>query len=242
MISFVIPAKNEEKYIAGCLHSIYKQTAPEPIEIIVVDNASTDSTEALIRRLFPQVTVVYEGRPGTNRARQTGFAHSRGELICFLDADTRLPPWWLEKLLASFQKNDRIVAVSGPYRFYDFPWYWNLLNELFMFLILTPFVRILELTGGGAQMMGGNMVIKRSALRQIGGFNTSLKFYGDDSLTALQLRRIGRVIFSARFCIYSSARRYLARGVMKTSAMYILNYFWILIKGRPYHEEAEIIR
>lgn len=242
MISFVIPAKNEERYIVECIRSIYAQQIAVPIEIVVVNNNSTDATEAVVKSNFPDVAVIFELTPGTNHARQAGFEQAKGEIVCFLDADVRLPSGWVERIIKTLRSEERIVAVSGPYRFYDFPWYWNMLNEMFLYLVLAPFFTIVEFFQIGAQLVGGNMAIKKSALTQIGGFNTSLKFYGDDSMTAMQLRTLGRVVFSRRYCVYSSARRYTAEGIVRTTSKYILNYFWILFRGRPYHEEADVVR
>ena len=80
-ISFVVPAYNEEGYIAHCLRSILKETAGSKcnIEIIVVNNAGTDRTSE-IAGSFPGVRVVDEYRKGIVRARQAGFLASIRDL------------------------------------------------------------------------------------------------------------------------------------------------------------------
>ena len=72
-LSFVVPAYNEEAYLADCLDSILSQTRPLsiPTEIIVVNNASTDGTAAILER-YPGVILVDEPRKGLTHARQAG--------------------------------------------------------------------------------------------------------------------------------------------------------------------------
>ena len=67
-ISIVIPAYNEEKYIGDCLRSIVATRTDEILEIIVIDNASTDDT-AMVAQQFPGVHVVHEPQKGLTRAR-----------------------------------------------------------------------------------------------------------------------------------------------------------------------------
>jgi glycosyltransferase involved in cell wall biosynthesis len=80
LISVVIPALNEEKYIGRCLASLRAQTHPRELyEIIVVDNASTDRTSEIARGLGAQV--VHEPRRGVGWARHRGAREARGEII-----------------------------------------------------------------------------------------------------------------------------------------------------------------
>jgi len=97
-ISFVVPAYNEETYLPDCLDSILAQTRDLPagsVEIIVVNNASTDRTRE-VALSYPGVQVVDEPRKGLTHARQAGFAASTGELIANVDSDSRLTPGWVD--------------------------------------------------------------------------------------------------------------------------------------------------
>ena len=76
-ISLIIPAYNEEAYLPACLDAAMAHVADKAIEIIVVDNNSTDGTRDVIER-FPGATYAFEGRKGITRARQRGFLASRG--------------------------------------------------------------------------------------------------------------------------------------------------------------------
>src|SRR5258708_27764562 len=94
-ISFVIPAYNEEGYIQKCLDAIIRETkGRDDMEIIVVDNNSTDRTSEIVSE-YPGVRLIHEARRGANRTRETGFQTSRGELVAFVDADTEMPHGWV---------------------------------------------------------------------------------------------------------------------------------------------------
>ena len=112
-ISLVIPAHNEEKYLPGCLESI----APHVnrfLEVIVVDNASTDATAQIARR-FEFARVIHEPRKGLLWARQRGFLESRGDHLAYMDADCRMPQAWADIVQREFSTYPNLVALSGPF-------------------------------------------------------------------------------------------------------------------------------
>jgi len=90
MLSIVILAYNSQKYIKACLNSVFSQSAKD-IEVIVVDNASTDGTQALVREGYPRVRLI-ENRSnlGASRARNQGIECSVGEWILAMDSDVVL--------------------------------------------------------------------------------------------------------------------------------------------------------
>ena len=90
-LSVVIPAYNEEKFIGECLQSIFHEIEGKnyDLEIIVVNNASTDNTRDIVAS-HPKVKLVDEPDKGLVKARRAGFLASKGELIANLDADTRV--------------------------------------------------------------------------------------------------------------------------------------------------------
>src|ERR1700735_3878627 len=99
-LSFVVPAYNEETYLPACLESILAQTSGmgDAVEIIVVNNASSDRTREVALG-YPGVRVVDEPRKGLTHARQAGFAASTGDLIANVNSDSRLTPGWVSKVL-----------------------------------------------------------------------------------------------------------------------------------------------
>jgi glycosyltransferase involved in cell wall biosynthesis len=85
LISVIVPVYNGEAFLAEALESIVCQ-AYTPLEIIVVDDGSTDGTAKVAAR-FPQVRYLYQTNRGPARARNAGLAQAQGQVITFLDAD-----------------------------------------------------------------------------------------------------------------------------------------------------------
>jgi glycosyltransferase involved in cell wall biosynthesis len=104
-VSVVIPARNEAGYVTRALESIAAQTwAAEGIEVIVVDNASTDGTAQAVlafkaRAPRPALRVVTEPRLGTAAAKNRGAHEARGRIVLFLDADSRAAPRLVEAIV-----------------------------------------------------------------------------------------------------------------------------------------------
>ncbi len=125
-LSVVIPARNEEQYVGAALASVAAQTWPlERLEIVVVDNGSTDATAEVVRAFqaaHPQLTIqlVDEPRAGVAQAKNRGASAARGEWLLFLDADSRMAPDLAERVVAWGRKgypagSIRIVADSQDY-------------------------------------------------------------------------------------------------------------------------------
>jgi len=94
-VSIIIPAFNEEKYLLRTLRSVDAQTLdPSHMEVIVVDNASTDRTAEVCQSFFEETPIPHlllkESIRSPGRARNTGAAEAGGEILLFLDADSTL--------------------------------------------------------------------------------------------------------------------------------------------------------
>jgi len=109
-ISLIIPARNEEKRIGRLLESVRKQTLL-PDEVIVVDNASTDST-AKVAKEYGAI-VVYEPVTIRGKALNTGFQASKGDILAISGADWVLDSEWLKFLYGAINAKDNVGAVAG---------------------------------------------------------------------------------------------------------------------------------
>jgi glycosyltransferase involved in cell wall biosynthesis len=234
-LSFVIPAYNEENYLPACLESILAQTATiaQPTEIIVVNNASSDRTREIALR-YAGVTLVDEPRKGLTFARQAGFAASTGELIANVDSDARLTPGWVEEVLKSFREDADLVALSGPVVFYDLAPVQRFSVQIFYGLAFLIYILNRYIFRAGSMVQGGNFVVERKALESIGGFNTAISFYGEDTDIARRMNRVGKVEFTFRLKMFSSARRLKNEGMFRIGMRYTINYLWTTFRKRPF--------
>jgi glycosyltransferase involved in cell wall biosynthesis len=110
-LSVIVPVRNGERTIAGCVESILRGDFPDSArEVIVVDNGSTDRTARLLER-YPIIRLS-EPRRGPSNARNRGIEASRGNILAFIDADCVATPGWLRALTAAFA-DARISGVAG---------------------------------------------------------------------------------------------------------------------------------
>ena len=114
LISALIPAYNAERYLSEAIESVLAQTC-RPVEIIVVDDGSRDSTGA-IARSYPDVRYVYQSNQTPAAARNTGLANSTGELIAFLDADDYWPPHYLMEQVERLAGQPELGCVVGRWQ------------------------------------------------------------------------------------------------------------------------------
>ena len=242
-LSFVVPAYNEEAYLPACLESILKQTQglDELVEIIVVNNASTDRTRE-VALSYPGVRVVDETRKGLTFARQAGFTASKGELIANVDSDSRLTEGWVKRVLAEFAADDKLVALSGPFVYYDLTPTQCISVRIFYAAAFLVYILNRWVLRAGSMLQGGNFVLRRDALEKIGGFNTSIAFYGEDTDIARRMNAVGRVKFTFDLKMFSSARRLKKEGMLRIAGRYTINYLWTTFRKKPFTEEYIDIR
>ena len=226
-ISLIIPAYNEERYLTACLESVLRNAATQLFEIIVIDNASTDQT-AKIATSFSGVRVVREEQKGLTRARQRGFTEARGDILAYIDADTRLPLGWIEQVLTEFRREPNLASLSGPYIYYDLDPFQQLLIKFYWSILAWPSYLII-----GYLLVGGNFAIRKEVLTKMNGFDTSIEFYGEDTNIARRAKSFGLVKFKLSFFIYSSARRLKGQGFIKTAWLYIVNFLSEVLRQKP---------
>lgn len=119
LVSIIIPCYNAERWVAETLESCLAQTY-RPLEIIVVDDGSTDGSLSIIEQYAQQHPDMIQYETGPNRggcaARNRGFAHSNGEYVMFLDADDLIAPETIAALVERLEQPGLVVAAC--------PWHW----------------------------------------------------------------------------------------------------------------------
>jgi GT2 family glycosyltransferase len=112
-VSIIIVNWNGQQYLKTCLPVLFKQ-AYKSIEVIVVDNASTDDSVSYLQTEFPQVKIVQNSENlGFAEANNKGYQHATGEYILFLNNDTQVTSSFLIELLAVFRQDPQIGAAQS---------------------------------------------------------------------------------------------------------------------------------
>ncbi|HRX79855.1 MAG: glycosyltransferase [Planctomycetaceae bacterium] len=169
-ISVIVPAYNNKRYIRRALDSIFEQNY-ENVEVIVVDDGSTDGTGDVLREFSDRIHIVRQQNAGSAAARNRGLQEATGEYIAFLDADDWFLPGKFQKQVQILNTNPglgavhsgwKIVAADGDFRRLVEPWHDAPKLNLTAWLISKP-VRL------------GSMLIRREKLDAIGNFDPELR-------------------------------------------------------------------
>lgn len=236
-ISVVIPAFNEEAGIAACLSSLIEQDYAGRVEVIVVDNASTDATADIARAYGARV--IHEPVRGVCHARQRGTEAATGEIVVSTDADTTFAPTWLSQIEATLRAQPTLVATCGPCWFVDGPWWSAPYTRTLFGITAWVYRRISRVLYASAT----NIAFRRSAWS---GYDTRLTQGGDELGLLRSLRRRGAVHFDPHRVTLTSSRR-LERGLVYSIFVtclyfYFCAYYLNRLTRRPLLGSAPAIR
>jgi GT2 family glycosyltransferase len=179
--SIVIPTRARPAYLEVALASIVPQADRAGVEVLVVDDAGpSPRMRALVQRLGAR----YEAHPeplGLNVARNTGVQRSTGELVVFVDDDVRVRPGWLQALLDAAHAHPETDVFTGPIEpLLEGGGRWGRIRSCGR---EGPPITSLDLGARDTDARyawGANMAIRRAALLQVGPFEVSLEYGGDE--------------------------------------------------------------
>ena len=218
MISIIVPTYNEEATILRSLTSLSEQTVPrDQYELIVVDGNSHDKSRELAGKLADIVFIQESERVGG--ARNDGFLRSQYDLVATTDADSYIPPNWIEELIRSFKKPD-VVQTYGPICAISDTSKNRMYVKLFNSMIWAG-----AGTGLWHYTLGCNTAFKKDALIRAGMYRNYDA--GDDLEIPLRMKKEGRVYFNRKLIVGFDFRRYDDYGFMKTLA----EWYYIVLKG-----------
>lgn len=237
-ISVLVPAYNAEKNIRQCIDSILAQTK-DRIEIVLVDDGSTDSTGQIIdeyKELNSNIVVVHQKNQGLTGARISALKHSSGEYIGWVDADDFLEPEMYSNLYGLAKSNDADI-VYCDYNFYpkkvDYKEKWY-----------KPYKGIKDWNFIDRNTQSWNKIFKKSFADKVGLANQYLNF-GEYGPIALMLRaervvscdkpmynyRVGHESMSGG--TYHNKVDHFVKGCKTSSKLYKM------LEGTPYEEELK---
>lgn len=191
----MIPAYNAESHLTECLVSVAEQTYGN-WEIIVVNDGSTDETETVAMSfadsLPGRVSVLSTDNQGLSNARNNGISLARGEFIAFLDSDDVWLPAKLQTQVDVLEANPYIVGVTSSFaRFQNNdPYIYNVARFSWNRQSIDSWVAQI----GQAPGLGSSLLVRRSALEALGGFDPSLGSHAEDLEFACRLFEYGRVV------------------------------------------------
>jgi len=211
VVSVVIPARNEEKWIAACLESVLRDGFRDK-EIIVVDDASEDHTTEILTH-FP-VTVIRNEKPvGPSSARNIGAKKARGEIIALIDAHCIVDDvQWIGKFIRFFEDSE-VGAVAGYLR--RLP---GLKGASQRFRVRSQ-LRVIK---------SANAAYRKALFEQVGGFDPSMEWAGDLDLTCKICRSQWRVVHSRDIQVVHAEKLWSVRR-----AFLYGTYFFPLLKKYP---------
>jgi glycosyltransferase involved in cell wall biosynthesis len=218
-LSVVIPAFNEERLIGECLQSLAGQDFAGGYEVIVVDNNCTDDT-AEIARLYGAI-VVPEETPGVCAARNRGTLTARGQIVVSSDADTVFDTGWLTRIDRMFRQDPVRVAVAGPCRYPDGPWW----GKTYAWILFELVYLIHRVTGRVGYITATNVAFRKDVWT---GYDLSGTQGADELGLLRQLRSRGKVVFDRRNPTFTSARR-LTQGLTYNVVVSFLFYYVLAV-------------
>jgi len=172
-ISFLIPCYNDGGTVAGTIRSILASWPSGTSEILVADDASTDTSAAILNELRLQHPIQVERNPvnlGKAETLNRLARRARHEVIVFLDADTCLNPKALNDMMARLAHDPRLGAVSCPYHPANRGWLPRLQSiDYSMISVLQGAYNFMS----GLALWGGCIAIRKAAFIQAGGFSLS---------------------------------------------------------------------
>lgn len=202
MVSFIIPAHNEEALLGRTLESISlaARKIAIPFEIIVVDDASEDQTAEIARTAG--ATVVSVQLRQISAVRNAGARCAKGDVLIFVDADTVLPPRTLQGALKALDRG--AVGGGAMIDFDDKPAVWSGL-----------LIRMWCALSRAMHWAAGCFVfVRRDAFEQVGGFDENY-FAGEEIVLSDQLKRLGYFVI-LRESVVTSGRKIKTHGLAET--------------------------
>jgi glycosyltransferase involved in cell wall biosynthesis len=201
VLSIVICTHNRSSWLRECLNSLLPQCLEGSVEVLIIDNNSTDDTRTVAEEFVQRQSsfkYVFETRQGLSHARNRGIKEARGRIVAYIDDDARAHPDWAKTIIRFFEATPDASGVGGPYYAFSSvtipPWF----PKEYGCRSLGDTTRKLQ---NGEWINGTNMAFMKRALVAIGGFDTSIGMsgtkvsYGEETNLVIRMRDQGMLIY-----------------------------------------------
>lgn len=249
LASVIVLNYNGVRYLEQCFHSLEALNYPDDrLELVLVDNASTDGSVEYVRANFPQVRILRNPQNlGFAKANNIGAEQAKGRYVAFINNDARAHPDWLMELVKSISMEEDVVCVGGKILSWDgskIDFIGGALNFYGMgFQPSHGQPNVLNYSASKQILFacGGSMLIERDLFLDCGGFDEDYFAYFEDIDLGWRLWVLGyRVLFVPTAISYHKGlgtSRYFASE--KRSVLYERNALYSAIKN---YEEENLLR
>lgn len=176
VVSAIVCTRNGRERIGSCLRALRASRIRHRFELIVVDDGSNDATAQFVRENFPEVTLIRTEHGGLSAARNAGAQRAKAEILAYTDDDCEPDRDWLQRVYDLLEAHPDYAAVGGP-NLPQQPKHWR--EAVICAAPGAPsHVMLDDVTA--EHLPGCNLVVRKSALEQLGGFDPRFHTAGDD--------------------------------------------------------------
>jgi len=258
-VSIVIVTWNAKRYVLECLESLYAHPSSRVMEIIVVDNDSSDGTQEAIRAEFPRVRLIQnQANVGFAKGNNTGMAAAKGRYLCLVNSDVVVPAGCIDTMLNYLEENPR-VGLLGPKMLApggsiglsvkNFPTLWNTfccalgLHSMFpdshVFGGFEPHSFCYSNSADVEVVSGWFWAVRREAMAEVGALDERFFMYGEDMDWCRRFQKAGwRVVY----CSEAEALHYGAASSSRTPARFYVEMYRANVQYfRKHHAKASVL-
>jgi GT2 family glycosyltransferase len=239
LLSVIIPHWNAKEFLPDCLTALYKQTYPQ-LEIIIVDNGSSDGSQAYIKAEHPNVKLIEVGyNSGFTGACNRGLQTAQGEYLCLLNNDTEVDAHWAKAIVDAFQQHDTIGSIASKMLLFEKRDHIHTAGDFFTTDGEAGNRGVWEKDNGQYDQeedvfgaCGGSSVYRRAMLDDIGLLDDDFFFLLEDIDLAWRAQLAGwRCLYTPHAIVYHHLS---ATGGGKTASYYNgRNLIFVLVKNLP---------
>ena len=202
ILSVIVCTYNRSFWMRNCLESLVEQCRDESrVEVLIVDNNSTDDTRTVAEEYtarLPNFRYLLEQVQGLSHGRNRGYREARGELVAYIDDDARAHPDWVISIIRFFEIHPQVTGVGGPYNAFSTVSIPDWFPSEYGRRSLGSETRAIR---DNEWISGTNMIFRKQALEEIGGFDTGLGMagnkisYGEETNLVRRMRANGMQIY-----------------------------------------------